>query len=61
MIQKNVREFMRKEILPVAEQIDKEDQFPSGIWPLIGLFGIIDYPGIVFLNVDFQNLYADVR
>jgi alkylation response protein AidB-like acyl-CoA dehydrogenase len=29
MIQKNVREFMRKEILPVAEQIDKEDKFPA--------------------------------
>lgn len=31
MIIKNVREFMRKEIEPVAEEIDREDRFPEGI------------------------------
>ena len=31
MIQKNVREFMRKEIAPVAEEIDREDRLPPDI------------------------------
>ena len=50
MIQKNVREFMRKEILPVAEQIDKEDQFPPGIWPLMGELG--------FLGLNMSETYG---
>ena len=50
MIQKNVREFMRKEILPVAEQIDKEDQFPEGIWPLMGELG--------FLGLNMSETYG---
>ncbi len=41
MIQKNVREFMRKEILPVAEEIDKTDKFPEGIWEKMGELGFL--------------------
>ncbi|MGB9499402.1 MAG: acyl-CoA dehydrogenase family protein [Dissulfuribacterales bacterium] len=41
MIIKNVREFMRKEIEPVAEEIDREDRFPEGIWRTLGDLGLL--------------------
>ncbi len=41
MIQKNVREFMRKEVLPVTEQIDREDKFPDDIWRKLGELGFL--------------------
>jgi isovaleryl-CoA dehydrogenase len=41
MIMKNVREFMRKEIEPVAEEIDREDRFPEGIWQTLGDLGVL--------------------
>jgi isovaleryl-CoA dehydrogenase len=41
MIQKNVREFMRKEIAPVAEEIDREDHFPPGLWKKMGDLGLL--------------------
>lgn len=50
MIQKNVREFMRKEILPVAEEIDKTDSFPEGIWQKMG--------GLGFLGLSIPEAYG---
>ena len=41
MIAQNVREFMRKEIGPVAEEIDREDRFPDGIWRKLGELGFL--------------------
>lgn len=41
MIQKSVREFMKKEIAPVAEEIDRQDRFPEGIWKKMGDLGIL--------------------
>ncbi len=41
MIQKSVREFMVKEIAPMAEQIDREDRFPQGIWGKMGELGML--------------------
>jgi len=40
-IQKNVREFMRQEIAPVAERIDLTDEFPEGIWEKLGNIGLL--------------------
>jgi isovaleryl-CoA dehydrogenase len=36
MIQQSVREFMRKEIAPIAEEIDQTDRFPPNIWKKMG-------------------------
>lgn len=41
MIQKNVREFMIKEIGPVTEEIDQKDEFPPGIWQKMGDLGFL--------------------
>ena len=41
LVQKNVRQFMVKEIEPLAEQIDREDKFPPGIWNKMGDLGIL--------------------
>jgi isovaleryl-CoA dehydrogenase len=51
MIQKSVQEFMRKEIAPVAEEIDRTDRFPPDIWnkmgdiDLLGLSTSTEYGG----------------
>ena len=39
--QRTVYEFMVKEIEPIAEQIDREDEFPAGIWKKMGELGIL--------------------
>jgi isovaleryl-CoA dehydrogenase len=41
LVQRNVRQFMLKEIAPLAEQIDREDKLPPGIWKKMGDLGIL--------------------
>lgn len=41
MIKKNVREFMRKEIAPIAEELDREAHLPEGIWKTLGDLGLL--------------------
>lgn len=41
MILKNVREFMLKEIFPVSEEIDRNDEFPPGVWEKLGQIGLL--------------------
>jgi len=41
IVQKNVRQFMLKEIDPIAEQIDRDDEFPPGIWQKLGELGLL--------------------
>ncbi|MCX5874466.1 MAG: acyl-CoA dehydrogenase family protein [Deltaproteobacteria bacterium] len=41
LVQKNVHQFMRKEIEPIAEQIDREDRFPVDIWKKMGELGVL--------------------
>ncbi len=41
MIRDNVAEFMQKEIAPRAEEIDREDRFPDGLWEQMGSLGFL--------------------
>ena len=41
MIVKNVKEFMRKEIAPVADEMDREEFLPEGIWQTLGDLGLL--------------------
>jgi isovaleryl-CoA dehydrogenase len=41
MIQKNIKEFMRKEIAPIAEELDRECHLPEGIWKTFGDLGLL--------------------
>ena len=41
MIQHHVRQFMVREIEPVAERIDREDRFPDGVWTKLGDLGLL--------------------
>jgi isovaleryl-CoA dehydrogenase len=41
MVQLSVRQFMLKEIQPVAENIDREDELPEGIWKKLGELGLL--------------------
>jgi isovaleryl-CoA dehydrogenase len=41
MIVKNVKEFMRKEIAPVADEMDREGYLPEGIWQTLGDLGLL--------------------
>jgi isovaleryl-CoA dehydrogenase len=50
MIQKNTREFMKNKIEPVADEIDREDRFPEGIWQTLGSLG--------FLGISLPETYG---
>ena len=41
MLASMVRDFIDKEIEPIAEQIDREDKFPEGIWKRLGELGVL--------------------
>ena len=41
IVQRNVCQFMINEIDPVTEQIDRDDEFPSGIWKNLGELGFL--------------------
>lgn len=39
--QSQVAEFCKKEVLPLADEIDKKDWFPRELWPKLGSFGLL--------------------
>ena len=41
MILKNVKDFMRREIAPVAEELDRDARLPEGIWETFGELGLL--------------------
>jgi len=41
MIVKNVKEFMRKEVGPIAEELDRDGYFPENIWRAFGELGFL--------------------
>jgi isovaleryl-CoA dehydrogenase len=36
-----VQEFARREIAPLAERIDRDNQFPNELWPKLGALGVL--------------------
>ncbi len=41
MLAKSVRDFMEREIAPIATQIDRKDELPDGIWKRMGSLGFL--------------------
>ncbi len=41
IVQMSVHQFMVKEIEPIAEKIDRDDEFPEGIWNKLGELGVL--------------------
>ncbi|MGX5202021.1 isovaleryl-CoA dehydrogenase [Aliikangiella sp. IMCC44632] len=41
MIRETVRAFAAKEIAPIAERVDQENEFPNELWPKFGEMGLL--------------------
>ena len=41
MLRESVREFAEREIAPLAEKIDKDNYFPTELWPKLGQLGLL--------------------
>jgi isovaleryl-CoA dehydrogenase len=41
MIRDSVRAFAEKEIAPIAERVDQENEFPNELWPKFGAMGLL--------------------
>ena len=41
LIRDTTREFTRREIAPIAEEIDREDRWPAELWPKLGKLGLL--------------------
>ncbi len=41
MIRDSVRAFAAKEIAPIAERVDQENEFPNELWPKLGEMGLL--------------------
>jgi isovaleryl-CoA dehydrogenase len=41
MIRETVRAFAAKEIAPIAEKVDQENEFPNDLWPKFGEMGLL--------------------
>jgi isovaleryl-CoA dehydrogenase len=41
MIRESVRGFVEKEIAPIAEKTDQENEFPNELWPKMGELGLL--------------------
>jgi len=41
MLRESIRNFASKEIRPIAEKIDEEDQWPEGMWRKLGDLGVM--------------------
>ena len=40
-IRTEVRRFARNEIAPIADEIDRSDEFPRAVWPKLGAQGLL--------------------
>jgi isovaleryl-CoA dehydrogenase len=41
LLRKTVREFAEAEIAPLAESVDRDNQFPNELWPRLGELGVL--------------------
>ena len=41
LLRKTVRDFSEKQIAPLAEGIDRDNQFPNELWPQLGSLGVL--------------------
>ena len=41
LLRETVREFTRREVAPIAEEIDREDRWPGHLWPMLGELGVL--------------------
>lgn len=41
MLRESVRDFAEREIAPLAEKIDANNQFPTELWPKLGRLGVL--------------------
>ena len=41
LLRQTVRDFAEKEIAPIAEQIDRENEFPAHLWKKLGNLGLL--------------------
>jgi isovaleryl-CoA dehydrogenase len=41
LLQDTVRQFVEREVRPLAERIDREDRFPMELWPKLGALGVL--------------------
>ncbi len=41
LLRKTVREFSEKQIAPLAEGVDRDNQFPNELWPQLGSLGVL--------------------
>ncbi len=56
LIQNSVRDFVKKEIAPIADEIDKKDEFPSEIVQKMAGLGILSIP----LPEEFGGMGGDI-
>ncbi len=41
LLQQTVRQFVRDEIDPIADDVDRDDTFPRHLWPMLGGLGLL--------------------
>ncbi len=41
LLRESVRAFAQAEIAPLAAQVDRENDFPAGLWPRLGAMGLL--------------------
>jgi len=41
MLRVSIRDFCEREIVPIAQRVDQLNEFPRGLWPLLGELGVL--------------------
>ncbi len=56
MLQESVRSFARREIWPIAEEMDEKDEWPAGLWQKLANLGIMG----ITADVEYGGAGADL-
>ena len=56
MLRESVRHFAAKELKPIAEEVDREDRWPAGMWKKLGALGVLG----ITIDPDYGGAGADI-
>ena len=58
MLRQSVNAFAAQEIVPIADQTDKENAFPNQLWKKFGDMGLLGMTAVSYTHLTLPTIYS---